>query len=139
MESFGGSVRLMERMLLVTTSTMNRSQLALAIVLLLAALAPASAIIGFCARMPCCGKASSDQLALTTERNDCCTTIACYEPPSLKLGTAHASCDALLALPALVSVAPAAPPAPLIAQALADTSPPLPVRHRLAILSTLLI
>jgi hypothetical protein len=129
----------MGRMLLGNASTMNRRPLALAIVLLLAGLAPATAIIGFCARMPCCGKASADQLARTTESRDCCTTIACYEPPSLKMGTAAASSDALLALPALVSVVPAAPAAPLIAQAFADTSPPVPIRHRLAILSTLLI
>jgi hypothetical protein len=128
-----------ERMLLTSLSTMNRKSLALAIVLLIAGLAPATAIIGFCSRMPCCSHASDTTESLSTERNDCCTTIACYDTPSLKLTTAQTSADALLTAAALITVAPAPSPAPLIAQAFADTSPPVPVRHRLAILSTLLI
>jgi hypothetical protein len=129
----------MERMLLVSSSTMNRKSLALVIVLLITGLAPASAIIGFCSRMPCCLHASDTTAEFSTERNDCCTTIACYESPSLKLTTAPTSADALLAVQALITIAPAPRPAPLAAQAFADTSPPLPVRHRLAVLSTLLI
>ena len=128
----------MERMLLVPTPTMNRKPLALLIVLLIAALAPASAILGFCARMPCCSHASGASAAFSTERNDCCTTIACYESPSLKLTTAPASSDALLAAPALMTVVATTSPASLIIQDFADTSPPLS-RHRLAILSILLI
>jgi hypothetical protein len=124
-------------MLLVFASTMNRKSLALGIILLIAGLAPASAIIGFCSRMPCCSHASN--ATFSTERADCCTTIACYESPSLKLTTAPTSADALLATPALIIIAPAPSPAPLIARAFAGTSPPVPVRHRLAILSTLLV
>ena len=126
-------------MLLVSRSTMNRKSLALAIVLLIAGLAPATAIIGFCSRMPCCSHASGATAAFSTERNDCCTTIACYESPSFKLTTAPTSTDALLATPALITIAPAPPAPPLVAQLFADTSPPLSSRHRLAILSTLLI
>jgi hypothetical protein len=129
----------MERMLPVSLSTMNRKSLALAIVLLIGGLAPASAIIGFCPRMPCCSNASDATAAFSTERNDCCDTIACYELPSLKLTIAPISADALLAAPAVITIAPAPPPTPLLAQAFRDTSPPAPVRHRLAILSTLLI
>jgi hypothetical protein len=129
----------MERMVLTSLSTMNRKSLALVIILLFTGLAPASAIIGFCSRMPCCSHASDATAALSTERNDCCTTFACYESPSLKLTTAPGSADALLAAPALITAAPAPLPAPLLAQTFADPSPPAPVRHRLAILSTLLI
>jgi hypothetical protein len=118
---------------------MNRKALALTILLLIGGLAPATAIIGFCTRMPCCSHASNATTAFSTERNDCCTTIACYESPSLKLATAPTSADALLSTPALITVAPAPAPAPLIAQAFADTSPPVPARQRLAVLSTLLI
>jgi len=120
---------------------MNRKPLALLIVLLIAGLAPASAIIGFCARMPCCSHASNTMTAaFSTERNDCCTTIACYESPSLKLSTAPTSADAVLATPArIITTAPAISPAPIMTQAFADTSPPLSSRHRLAVLSTLLI
>ena len=123
----------------VSTSTMNRKSLALMIVLLIAGLAPATAIIGFCARMPCCSHVSEEATAFSTERNDCCTTIACYESPSLELTTAPTSADALFAAPVVITVAPAPSRAPLLAEAFADTSPPVPVRHRLAILSTLLI
>lgn len=116
---------------------MNRKSLALVIVLVIAGLAPASAIIGFCARMPCCSQASEATAAWSTERNDCCTKIACYESPSL--ATAPGSAGALLAAPAIITVAPPPSPPPLLAQAFADTSPPVRVRHRLAVLSTLLI
>jgi hypothetical protein len=119
---------------------MNRKPLALMIVLLIAGLAPASAIIGFCSPMPCCSHVSEATAAFSTERNDCCTTIACYESPSLKLTTAPpTAADALLASPALISVAPAPSSAPLVTRAFEDTSPPVSTRHRLAILSTLLI
>jgi hypothetical protein len=129
----------MERMLLVSSTTMNRKSLALAIVLVIAGLAPAAAIIGFCSRMPCCSHASEATDAFSTERNDCCTTITCYESPSLKLSTAPTSVDTVLAAPLIITIAPAISPAPMATQAFAGTSPPAPVRHRLALLSTLLI
>jgi hypothetical protein len=117
---------------------MNRKSLALLVVLLIAALAPASAIIGFCTRMPCCSRASDTTAGLSTERNDCCTTIACSESPSVRLTATPTWADALLATPAVIAIQPTPPP-PLAVRAFADTSPPVPVRHRLAILSILLI
>jgi hypothetical protein len=119
-------------------STMTRNLVTAAIVLLIAALAPATAIIGFCSRMLCCSHASGATAALSAERNDCCTTIACYESPSLKLMTAATSANALPVTAALISVAPPSP-VPLLAHASDDPAPPIRVRHRLAILSTLLI
>jgi len=117
---------------------MNRKPLALAIVLIIAALAPATAIIGFCTRMPCCSHAADASAALSTDRADCCTTITCYESPSAKLTIGTSPTADALATPALVST-----PAPMIAAVLArapiDTSPPMTVQHRLATLSTLLI
>ena len=120
-------------------SKMNRKTLALLIVLVIAGLTPAIAIIGFCSRMPCCTHAPNATVAFSTKGKDCCTTIACYESPSFKLTTAPTSTDALLATPALITIAPAPPAPPFVAQLFADTSPPLSSRHRLAILSTLLI
>jgi hypothetical protein len=117
---------------------MTRNLVTAAIVLLLALLAPATAIIGFCSRMPCCSHASDAAAAMSAERNDCCTTITCYESPSLKLMTAATPANALPVTPAIVTVAPPSP-GPLLAQALDDPSPPVGARHRLAILSTLLI
>jgi hypothetical protein len=130
----------MERMLLVSASMMNRRALAFAIVLLLAGLAPASTIIGFCTRMPCCSHASdAAAAAFATERNDCCTTITCYDSPSAKLANGtSSSADAVLATPALPAVA-AAPPVPGLTREIIDTSPPATARQRLAALSTLLI
>jgi len=129
----------MERILLVTYSMMLRKPLAFAIVLLIAGLAPAAAIIGFCTRMPCCSHTSSAPLAFATERADCCTTITCYETPSAKMTKAASSDASSILVPALISTAPLPPSPPSVAQAVVDTSPPLTVRHRLAALSTLLI
>jgi hypothetical protein len=127
-------------MLLAPSPTMNRKLLALAIVLLLGVLAPATAIIGFCARMPCCGHASADPLALATGRADCCTTLTCYDSPSATLATAGFAAFSLLVVPALVVSAPPPPAAaPSTARLAIDSSPPRAVRDRLATLSTLLI
>ena len=121
-------------------SKMNRKPFALLIVLLIAALAPASAIIGFCTRMPCCSHASDATAAFSTERDDCCTTIACSESPSAKLTNGTASSYTPPATPALVGAASViASPTQLRTREIIDTSPPASTRHRLAILSTLLI
>lgn len=126
-------------MLLVSTSKMNRKPIALAIVLLLAVLAPATAIIGFCTRMPCCSHAPADRAAaFSTERNDCCTSITCYESPSAKLSNRAVTADTIFAAPALVAIAPATVPPALTAEVI-DTSPPVTARHRLAALSVLRI
>jgi hypothetical protein len=117
---------------------MTRNLVTAAIVLLIALLAPATAIIGFCSRMPCCSQASDAAAAMSAERNDCCTTIACYESPSLKLMTAATAANALPVSPALATVAPPSPLS-LLARASGDPSPPLRARQRLAILSTLVI
>ncbi len=125
-------------MLLATASNMNRKPLALAIVLMLAVLSPAAAIIGFCTRMPCCKHAAAQPLAFSTEANDCCTTIACYESPSAKLAKRVTTSDLAVTMPAIAPVALAPPPPHAVRQYI-DTSPPVETRHRLAILSTLLI
>jgi len=118
---------------------MLRKPLAFAIVLMIAGLAPASAIIGFCARMPCCSHTSSEPLALSAERGDCCTTITCYDTPSAKLTSGAASTASAAVAPAPAAVVPPLRLAPLVAHTFTDTSPPRAVGDRLAILSTLLI
>ena len=126
-------------MLLVSASKMNRKAIALAIVLLLAGLAPAMAIIGFCTRMPCCSHAASETMAaFSTERTDCCTTITCYQSPSAKLANRVASADVVFPAPALVAVA-STTAAPTVTARVIDTSPPATVRQRLAALSVLRI
>jgi hypothetical protein len=61
-------------MLLIFSST-NRRALALAIVLLIAGLAPASAIIGFCTRMPCFSHARDAATAFSTEGFRCRVSV----------------------------------------------------------------
>jgi hypothetical protein len=129
----------MEGMLLVSMSKMNRKSIALAIVLLLAGLAPATAIIGFCTRMPCCSHAPSDNLAaFSTEGTNCCTAITCYESQSAKISNRVAAADVVFAPPALVAVASTTIPPTVTVDAI-DTSPPATARQRLAALSVLRI
>jgi hypothetical protein len=125
-------------MVLLCASTMNRKSLALAIVLLIVGLAPASAIIGFCTRMPCCSHKSDATIAFSPERNDCCTSITCYESPSANLSNRVASADVVFAVPALVGATAAVVPPTLTAEVI-DTSPPAAARQRLAALSVLRI
>jgi hypothetical protein len=127
-------------MLLALPSTMTRNLLALAIVLVIAGLAPATAIIGFCARMPCCSHASDATTASSTQRNDCCTTIACYESPSATFAAAASTSLSLVVTPLITRDVPALhAPRSTRGSAAADTSPPRRTRARLAVLSTLLI
>jgi len=129
----------MERILLVTRSTMIRKPLAFAIVLMIAALAPAASIIGFCARMPCCAHRQASSLVFATPRADCCTTVACYESPSAKMTKAASSGVRAVMGPAFVSPVAVSPPLQSVAQIAVDTSPPRTVGHRLAVLSILLV
>lgn len=118
---------------------MTRNSLALAVVLVIAGLAPATAIIGFCARMPCCSHASDSTTASSTERNDCCTTIVCYDSPSATFAAAASTSLSLLVTPVITRDVPALHVPRTTIAAAADTSPPRRTGDRLAVLSTLLI
>ena len=118
---------------------MNRKALALTIVLLITGLAPATAIIGFCTRMPCCSHEAAAAISFATESTDCCTTITCYESPSLKLTTGTSAAVTFMAAPVLLASVPVLPQRPAIARAVVDTSPPATSNHRLAVLSVFLI
>ena len=117
---------------------MQRKVFAFAIVLLIAGLAPASAIIGFCTRMPCCKHASATPLAFSVDANDCCTTITCFDSPSAKLTSGASTIDVISIAPVIARVVVVAPLRPIVEYQI-ETSPPIATRHRLAILSTLLI
>src|SRR5262249_26098203 len=105
---------------------MSRKTVAVMIVLLLAGLAPATAIIGFCTRMPCCGhdEASAATPAHTAERGECCPTVTCYEAPSAQ----PARDSVALASPVLDMTALEGVAVPSTVMAIerepADTSPP---------------
>jgi hypothetical protein len=113
---------------------MHRKSLVIAVVLLLAGLMPATAIAGFCARMPCCAHHTAGTPALSGGGGaDCCTTIDCYQSPA-------ATIIATAAMPALAVLHPLPPLADrAVAPAPIDPSPPRPPGDRLAMLATLLI
>lgn len=117
---------------------MSRKAFAAVIVLLLAGLSPAAAIIGFCSRMPCCSHASADT-HFTTERTDCCTTVACFDAPSAKMNPRAAdnvTTAPPVTLPYAAITRRVAAPAAIH---LPDPWPPPGVTARLAVLSILII
>lgn len=129
------------RILLRSFLLMTRKTLALTIALLISSLAPATAVIGFCARMPCCEHKAGTvpQPVLTTERADCCTTINCYEAPSQDLTVKDSAKASVAAAPTIsaVAVVDALPAHPRLI--VDDASPPKTLRERLSTLSALLI
>lgn len=134
-ESLRGPDRLTETEMLVIRSTMVRKLMTAAIVLMIAGLAPAAAIIGFCTRMTCCDHAP---IAFTTESGDCCTAITCYDAPSARLANAD-DAAASPAKPMAAVIAATQPAVPNVVRAFIDASPPRTTGGRLAALSILLI
>ena len=112
--------------------TMSRRTVALLIAVVIAGLAPASAIIGYCARMPCCHHAQQP-LKMSADTRDCCTTVACYDAPSVKL-SASTPVVALTIVPTVIVERGVQQLLPALA-----ASPPPTTQQRLAILSVLLI
>jgi hypothetical protein len=138
-EQFAAFRRLMARMLVASSVAMTRKALAIAVVLLIAGLAPATAVIGFCAKMPCCFGDPHDGPSVTANRADCCTTISCYEAPSHEL-TVTAKVKMATTGPAVVSAVIAAlPAAPAERLTFDNSSPPPTTRQRLSTLAILLI
>lgn len=115
-----------------------RQMFALMVILTIACITPATAVIGFCAKMPCCFGEAQQTPALGTPMADCCTTINCYEAPSHKLTT---SSEAKVSTPTLPLWSANLVASPINASQLTfdDTSPPLTTRERLSSLSILLI
>ncbi len=112
--------------------------MAVAIALLVVGVAPTTAVIGFCAKMPCCFE-QHHGAELATNNADCCATINCYEAPSHDL-TFNTKAN-------VIPVTVAHGPATIMAAAsrivpehsFDDTSPPRTTRERLSSLSILLI
>lgn len=126
-------------MLLTSSIPMSRKVLALAVVLIISSVAPASAVIGFCAKMPCCFGEAHGGPELGAANADCCTTISCYEAPSHDLTVTAKAKTAASHVPVivpLVAVLPALVPA---RRAVDDSSPPPTTKQRLSSLSILLI
>ena len=127
-------------MLLASSIPMTRKVLALAVVLIVSGLAPATAVIGFCAKMPCCFGEAHDGPALAANNADCCSTISCYEAPSHELTVSAKAKTTTAAGPAVLAVVAALPAAPNVGSySFDDTSPPPTTKQRLSSLSILLI
>ena len=129
----------MAQMVLAASVAVTRNVLAIAVVLLIAGLAPATAVIGFCAKMPCCFDDPHDGPALATNRADCCTTITCYEAPSHDLtATAKVKMAAAMTIDASPGVI-TLPVVPAGSRTFESSSPPPTTSQRLSTLATLLI
>lgn len=129
----------MARMLLASSLSMTRKTVAVAVVLLIAGLAPAAAVIGFCAKMPCCVPEPHDVPALAANDAGCCTTISCYEAPSHELTLTAKEPVATIGAPVVLPLLASVPAVRVSCHAFDDTSPPLTTKQRLSRLSILLI
>jgi hypothetical protein len=118
---------------------MTRKALALVVVLITTSLAPATAVIGFCARMPCCFGEAHDGPVLGTNNPDCCTTINCYEAPSPELTVSAKAKSIAATAPAVLPVVAVIASTHLERRSFDDTSPPPTTKQRLSSLSILLI
>ncbi len=121
----------------LSTSTM-RKVLALLIVGIASALGPATAVIGFCAKLPCCFGAAKSGPAVVAPPG-CCSTISCYEAPPHDLTV---GAKAKVFPPATLAVLRVASPMPQVFAApltFDDTSPPATTSDRLSTLSFFLI
>ena len=126
-------------MLLRFSPSMTRKVLALLVVVIVSGLAPATAVIGFCAKMPCCFGEAGDGPALTANMADCCTTISCYEGPPHDLAVSGKVKVFTATTPVTLPVTPAMPQASVVRRTFDDTSPPPTTSERLSSLSVFLI
>ena len=120
-----------------------RKALVLVLAVLILGVVPATAVIGFCAKMPCCfaDPQASQGLAFSAPMADCCDSITCAETQPQELGLSTAVkmvAKVVSATPDLAIFLPAMPGLRLVGYV--DTSPPPPPQHqRLSTLSAFLI
>jgi hypothetical protein len=119
-----------------------RKALVLALAVTIFGVAPATAMIGFCAKMPCCFTHEREApVELDAANADCCDAINCAETPAQNLVSASAvksPTPGIAILPQVAAPIPAQPA--LLARDYHDLAPPPPTaRQRLSALSLLLI
>lgn len=128
-------------MLLASLSLMSRKVLVFLVILVVTGLTPATAVLGFCAKMPCCFTDADHDggPVIGADMSDCCNTISCYEAPPHE-STAGAKAQALAAdAPAELPVANIVLAPRAVQHVFVDLSPPRTTSDRLASLSVLLI
>lgn len=119
---------------------MTRKIVALAVVLTISSLASATAVIGFCAKMPCCFAEAHEGPSVARNDADCCTPVNCYEAPSQDRTVSAKAKSIIATAQAAVAVVAAVPDAPAVAcSSFDDPSPPPTTKQRLSSLSILLI
>lgn len=120
-------------------SSMMRRIQALMVILIVSGLAPATSMIGFCTKMPCCFGQAEEGPVLAIGMANCCTPINCEETPSQDL-TVSAKAKVLTA--STLAVLPAGAAIPTVSDArriFVDLSPPPTTSERLSSLSAFLI
>jgi len=126
-------------MVLGSSVAMTRKSISIAIILIMSCIAPATAVIGFCAKMPCCSHEAA-QISFAAEGADCCTTFNCYEAPPETLTKAMSTARAPITVPATTSNAVIVRYLDLaVNQIPRDEAPPPSSAERLSTLSILLI
>jgi hypothetical protein len=119
-----------------------RKALMLVFAVLIIGAVPASAVIGFCAKMPCCFAHEREApVELTAAYPDCCDSISCAETPNQKLdrsSSAKAPTLSFVVFSQTVAIVPATHA--LTIRDYHDLAPPPPTaRQRLSAISLLLI
>ena len=138
-ESFAAVARLTVTMAHGSSLFVTRKIFVFVIVLIISGVAPATAVLGFCAKMPCCFNEPNEGPVIGADTAHCCSTISCYEAPSNEL-TVSAKAKSIVS-PAL-AVMPFTTTIPNIhevGRAFDDGSPPRTTQQRLSSLSTFLI
>jgi hypothetical protein len=125
--------------MLLRSPLMSRKVLALVIVLIVSSLAPATAMLGSCATMPCCAGTAGQSTAVNVERPDCCATITCYEAPSPELSLSAKEKPFTATTLATLTVTLATRQVAVARGTSDDPSPPPKISKRLSSLSTFLL
>lgn len=131
----------MEWMLPTSFPLMSRKVLAFLVILVVTGLTPATAVLGFCAKMPCCftDEDHDGRPVIGADMADCCSTINCYEAPSHDLTVSAKAKLFTGSVAAVLPIATAVVPPPVVRHVFVDLSPPRTMSDRLASLSVLLI
>jgi len=140
MEHLGSRLRLIEQMPRFLQPLMIGRVSMLLLLIVGAGLAPATAIAGFCAKMPCCfGQASEGKGSQRLAESDCCNTISCAEAPPQEITLSETAKQFASNAPVTFAAAVDAPHTPFVCRTFADSSPPRTSSERLSALSTFLI
>lgn len=115
--------------------------LALVVILIASRLAPATAVLDFCATMPCCAGQTEVGPTMAADMPDCGIAISSYEAPSRDLAVpAKAKTHIFVAItPAILTVQVAVTPVSATRRTSDDPSPATTTSERLSALSTFLI